>query len=213
MRRRALLSSVSGIAVASLILVGCSSGGTATPASTAASTSAATSSASSSATSSESSEETTSSASSAATGTVEVDAQTAAWFETFCGGLAPFGELVNGDVDVTSPEQAGQILTSLGQQLAQTSSDLTELPPPTFEGGEQLASEVQSALQQAGEVFVEFGERAATIDITDAQAGAQFGQDLQAALSGLEISQFNPSAEAREVAQAVPACQEAGLGG
>jgi hypothetical protein len=191
MRRSAILSA---IVVATLVLVGCSSGGTATPAAT-------TSSASSSATTSSSAATTT-----VGGDTTELDAQTTAWFNTLCKGLSPFADMTAGNLNVTSTEELSALMTSVGEAFTETGAELEQLPPPTFEGGAQVASELQSALQQGGQIFKDYGERAATIPANDEAAGQQFFADFQAELGKLEFANFEPSPAVQEAVQAIPSC-------
>ncbi len=203
MRRTPLVSS---LVVASLVvLVGCSSGGTPTASSSAASSSSSSASESSSSSS-------TSSASGSGSSTVQVDAETAAWFETFCGGLAPFGELASGNVNAETPEELGTLLGTIGQAFTDTGAELETLPPPTFSGGAELATTLQTNMKEGGQIMLDFADRAATLSPTDQAGGQQFVTDFQNAIGSLDIAKFEPTAEAKAAANAVPACQELGLG-
>lgn len=211
-------SYVVGIAAAAILLAACSSSSTtagsttaASPVSSGAVSSSAVSSsaAQSSATSSRSA--TSSAASSAAgsaTATVEVDAQTAAWFDTFCTGVAVFGEL--GKTTPTNPQELGEQLTTVGTTFTDTATKLSVLPPPTFEGGDELAQQLVTNMQTGGPVFTEFGEKAALLDPNNQAAGQQFQAEFQAAVANLGIANFEPTPAAREAVKAVPACQVLG---
>ncbi len=149
---------------------------------------------------------------SGSTSTVQVDAETTAWFETFCGGLAPFGDLASGNVNAETPAELGTLLSSIGTAFQDTGSQLAELPPPTFQGGEELAATLQTNMQEGGQIMLDFADRAATLSPTDQAGGQKFLTDFQTAIAGLDITQFEPTPEARAAANAVPACQELGLG-
>lgn len=144
----------------------------------------------------------------APTGTVEVDAQTYAWFDTFCTGVASFGAL--GDSSPSSPEELGELLTTVGTTFTDTGAQLAALPPPTFDGGAEVAQQLVTNMQQGGPVFTEYGQQAAALDPNDQAAGQQFQADFQAAVAALGISSFTPPPAARAAVTAVPSCEVLG---
>lgn len=211
-------SYVVSIFAASVLLVACgSSSDTATSTTAATSSSAAASSSSSPATPSKASTSSSASSSTAsssvpagsAVATAEVDAQTAAWFDTFCTGVAAFGTLGSGAAP-TSPQELGDQLTTIGTTFTDTAAKLAALPPPTFEGGELVAQQLVTNMQTGGPVFTEFGQKAALLDPNDQAAGKQFQADFQAAVASLGIANFEPTPAAKAAVRAVPSCQVLG---
>lgn len=188
---------------------GSTSGGTT---SSAASSSATSSSLSSSSSAVSSPDDTTSSAASSPAGTGgatgDVDAETVAWFDTFCTGIAVFADL--GENEPDSPEELGQQLTTVGTSFTDTAADLKTLPPPTIEGGNELAQQLIGNMEEAGPVFTDFGQRVAQIDASDQVAGEQFQKDFEAAVSDLDIATFEPNAAARSAVADIPSCDVLG---
>ena len=205
-------SIVAGIVAAAVLLAACSSSSDTASSTTAAATSAVSSSPISSpaASSSLSATSTSAPSSSAITiggDTTELDAQTATWFDTFCTGMGPLGELQSGASSISSVQQLSEQMTSIGTALTDTGAKLAALPPPTFEGGDQVAQQLQANMQQGGPVFTEYGQKALQLDPNDQAAGNQFLADFQTATAGLGIANFEPTPEVRQAVRAVPACQ------
>ena len=205
-------SIVAGIVAATVLLAACSSSSDTAGSSTAAATSAASSSPTSStaAASSLSATSTSAPSSSAITiggDTTELDEQTATWFDTFCTGMAPLGELQSGASTITSVQQLSEQMTSIGTALTDTGAKLAALPPPTFEGGDQVAQQLQANMQQGGPVFTDYGQKALQLDPNDQAAGNQFLADFQAATADLGIANFEPTPAVRQAVRAVPECQ------
>ena len=211
-------SIVAGIVAVAVLLAACSSSsdtaGSTTSAvtsspisSTAASSSAASSTAAASSLSATSTSAPSSSAITIGGDTTELDAQTATWFDTFCTGMGPLGELQSGASTITSVQQLSEQMTSIGTALTDTGAKLAALPPPTFEGGDQVAQQLQANMQQGGPVFTDYGQKALQLDPNDQAAGNQFLTDFQAATADLGIANFEPTPAVRQAVRAVPACQ------
>lgn len=214
-------SIVAGIVAATVLLAACSSSSDTAGSTTAAATSAASSSPISSPTASSSAASSTAAASSLSASTsapsssaitiggdtTELDAQTATWFDTFCTGMGPLGELQSGASTITSVQQLSEQMTSIGTALTDTGAKLAALPPPTFEGGDQVAQQLQANMQQGGPVFTDYGQKALQLDPNDQAAGNQFLADFQAATADLGIANFEPTPAVRQAVRAVPACQ------
>jgi len=139
----------------------------------------------------------------------EVDATTATWFDTFCTGVAVLGELGGGD-GPGSPQELGNQLTTVGTTFTDTAAKLAALPPPTFEGGEEVAQQLVTNMHAGGPVFIEYGQKAAQLDPTDQAAGEQFQVDFEAAVADLGITDFEPTPAAKAAVREVPSCQVLG---
>jgi len=211
-------SIVAGIIAAAVLLAACSSSSdtagsttsavTSSPISSpAASSSAASSTAAAASSLSASTSAPSSSAITIGGDTTELDAQTATWFDTFCTGMGPLGELQSGASTITSVQQLSEQMTSIGTALTDTGAKLAALPPPTFEGGDQVAQQLQANMQQGGPVFTDYGQKALQLDPNDQAAGNQFLADFQAATADLGIANFEPTPAVRQAVRAVPACQ------
>lgn len=206
---------VGAAAAALVLLVGCgsdSSSGTATAAATTATStasSAKTSTAKSSTTGSESSEEleTSFSAPSPTTtvggDTTSLDAPSTTWFDTMCTGMAPLTSLQN----VTSQQELSDAMTQAGAAFQATGGQLATLPPPTFEGGTELAQSATSGFQSFGQTFIDFGQKVLEIDGNDTAAQQQFTDDLAAAAAASPVAQIRLTPALTEAVQAIPSCQ------
>jgi hypothetical protein len=135
-----------------------------------------------------------------------LDAQSTAWFETFCTGLQPLNALRN----VDSQQGLADAMTQAGQAFQATAAQLATLPPPTFEGGSELSQTSQAAMQSFGQTFTEFGQRVLTIKDGDTAAQQQFQQDLQAAAAESPAAQIKLNPELTKAVQQIPACQTLG---
>ncbi len=212
---------VGAAAAALVLLVGCgsdsSSSGTTTSAAMSATSSAATSSASSakpsttksSSAAAESSDEleTSFSAPSPTTtvggDTTSLDAQSTTWFDTMCTGMAPLTSLQN----VTSQQELSDAMTQAGQAFQATGSQLATLPPPTFDGGTELAQSATSGFQSFGQTFIDFGQKVLDIDDNDTAAQQQFTSDLAAAAATSPVAQIRLTPALTQAVQAIPSCQ------
>ena len=104
-------------------------------------------------------------------------------------------------------QQLSEQMTSIGAALTDTGAKLAALPPPTFEGGQEVAQQLQANMQQGGPVFIDYGQQAMQLDPNDQAAGNQFLADFQAATADLGIANFEPTPAVRQAVRAVPACQ------
>lgn len=141
-------------------------------------------------------------------GVTELDAQSVTWFSTFCGGFSGLADLQSQGSNLNSPAAVGQFFGKIGQAMSDTSQKLQSVPPPTFEGGDQLASTATDVFNKIGPAFTQFGQQAATIDPNDKAALQQFGSQLQEQLGSLkdvQAIQLSPDVKAA-VEKQVPEC-------
>lgn len=194
---------VPGIAiVAALLVVGCGSGSgaaTTSSATSAAPTSAATSADASGATDVSTPSPTTTVGGAATT----LDAQSTTWFDTMCTGMAPLADLR----DVDSKQELSDAMTAAGQAFQQTGAQLATIPPPTFEGGEELAQTAQTGLQSFGQTFIDFGQRVLEIADGDTAAQEQFKTDLEQAAADSPVAQLQLTPDLAEQVRAIPSCR------
>jgi hypothetical protein len=203
-----------------LVVAGCSSsdsGGSTT--SSAASSAVPSVAASSGAGSSDasSSEAAPGSSESSAGGTVapaDLDEQTVAWFTTLCTGMAPIQQLSQLDTsgqDAATAQKTGvDALTQFGTVLTETSQKLASAQPPTFEGGEQFASQMATGLAESGPKLAALAKSFGAINPSDTaalqQASSGLATQLQTAVAPLQaLGQLPPDVSA--AAQEIPACK------
>ncbi|QNK82707.1 hypothetical protein [Nakamurella sp. PAMC28650] len=120
-----------------------------------------------------------------------LDAASAAWFSTFCGGFTPVVTLAQSAgssiaAQATNPAKAQAAIVDLyqtfGRSFTDTAAKLKDLAPPTFNGGPAFASKVVTALQTAGPVFTANAAKLKAIDVTKDPSS------FSTALSGLSTT-------------------------
>ncbi|WP_420122881.1 hypothetical protein [Nakamurella sp.] len=141
-------------------------------------------------------------------GTTSLDAQSTAWFETLCTGVSPLADLEQTMKSVSSGQELGSAMTTVGTAFTDTAAKLADQPAPTFDGGQELASNTQTAMQTFGQTFQDFGARAAQISNSDTAGQQQFLQDFQAALTQSPLAEMKLSPDVQQAVQQIPACQK-----
>jgi hypothetical protein len=143
-----------------------------------------------------------------------LDAQSTAWFDELCPGLIKAASLLSG-VGGTTPTASQQDIVGAVQQasvvIGDTATNLATLPPPTFSGGEQVATGVVGAMQSASIQMTTSGNTFAAIDPADA-AGLQAGRttlqtELLTSLGFLrDLGKIDPAVTS-EIAK-IPSCSQ-----
>lgn len=211
------LSPATLLVAGTLLLSACSSSATSNSSSTAASSAVATSSPSSS---EETGSGATSAASSSAGAVASIDAQTTAWFDALCTGIAPIKSVENAGLDTPNPDPAaGQqqligAIKTLSSAFTSTSATLATTPPPTFDGGAQFASTVTTGLGTTGTDLAKSAETFAAVDPSDASklaaAKTTLKADLIKAVGPLQsISGLDPAIQAATTQ--IPSCKSLGV--
>jgi hypothetical protein len=139
--------------------------------------------------------------------TTSLDAQSTTWFDTFCTGVSPLTDLQDGTTQIITVQDLSTALTNLGTAFQNTGNQLSALPPPTFEGADTVAQQLESGLISGGQTFLDYGRRALTIDPNDTAAQQQFVQDFQAAASQSAVSTFKPTDEVKQAVLQIPSCK------
>ena len=236
-RTRALLAATG--AAATLLLAACSStggtpaAGTTPPTTVASTTQASTGMASPTETSSmstaatDSTDSTDSTESSDVTTTIgangSLDAQTTAWFTTFCTGMGPVLDLSDKSTEwssqiasdpATGLKAAGDYFVVIGKSFTDTAAALKSTPPPTFDGGADVAGKIVARMEKAGPVFTQAGQKLAALNPTDQAGAAAAMQDLQQSMTDAmsafgtvtENVELDPATQA--AVEAIPACSK-----
>jgi len=197
-----------------LLLSACTSGATSDGSSAAASSAVA-----SSSRSSETDSATTSAPSSTAAAAA-IDAQTTAWFDALCTGIAPIKAVENAGLDTPNPDPAaGQqalvgAIKTLSSAFTSTAATLATTPPPTFAGGAQFASTGTTGLGSTGTDLETSAETFAAVDPSDASklaaAKTTLKADLIKAIGPLQsISGLDPAIQAATTQ--IPSCKSLGV--
>lgn len=150
-----------------------------------------------------------------------LDAQSAAWLSTFCGGFAPviaLGQDASASISAqgTAPAKVQSAIVTLyqalGQAFTETASKLKDLPPPTFDGGPAFATKVVTGLESAGPVFTANATKFKAIDISkdpSAFTGAVSGlaASMTTAMAPLgDLGSLKLTPQTRAAFEALPAC-------
>jgi hypothetical protein len=145
-----------------------------------------------------------------------IDAQTTAWFDTFCTALAPVKDLtgLQSQIDPSDPKKTLQVvagaMTKMGSAFTDAATELKDAPPPTFDGGAEFAGKIVTSFGDLGPKFTQIGEEFAKADPTDpssltALSGLQ--SDLQEAVKPLqELQNIKVSDAVSQGIAAIPSC-------
>lgn len=214
------------LAAAALLLAACSSSsGSGTTTSAASSTTASSEEMSSSAGSAGSSEAMTSDAGTATSGEssgsvapAALDAQTTAWFDTLCTGVAPIKKAESlasqtGSDPTIQQKAVVSTLKTLSEAFIATSASLAGTRPPTFDGGAEFATKVTTGLLSAGGGLSSGATKFAAVDPTDAAAMkaavATLQTDLESAVKPLQaMSTLDPAVQS--ATEQIPSCKALG---
>jgi len=142
----------------------------------------------------------------------KLDAQTTAWFTTFCTGLSPLKNLSSTLLSgggATDLNGVATKITNTGKELSATASKLKNQPPPTFAGGAGYGTKGVAVFQQLGTIFTQLGQKAAKGDISG--MSTLTSQINSGPLKDIQQVRLEP-ATARAIG-AIPACQKANFGG
>jgi hypothetical protein len=207
---------ISVLAAGGLLVAGCSSSsGTAAPATTSSPSASSSSSSASSSSSSKSSATSSADDSSTAASAAELDDATTTWFTTFCTGLTDVGQYASPDTSGQTVSEAQSTVvtayTGISAGAAKLAGDLQATPPPTIEGGDQVAASFVTGFQSLADIY---GRGAQTISALTPSTEA----DLKTAIDAIEeeakgaqpesTPDLDPGVEA--AVEQIPACANFG---
>lgn len=121
-----------------------------------------------------------------------LDVKSAAWFSTFCGGVAPFLDGAKSltklnSAKTTKPQQVVDVLDAMGGSLTKTAASLKQLPAPEFNGGEAFASKTVQAFAAVGPQLTSAARKI--------EANPSSGQSAMTALGGALTKAAGPLTE------------------
>lgn len=152
-----------------------------------------------------------------------LDSQSAAWFGTFCDGVAPIVSGVTGamsgimagtatDAAAVKKAQAALVdaFTKAGSAMTATGEKLSSMPAPGVENGEQIATAATAAFAKAGPALKKISDNlsaatATTVEELVAAMGQATG-DLQDAIGGASMDGFDLSPALQAQVAKIPAC-------
>jgi hypothetical protein len=152
-----------------------------------------------------------------------LDSQSAAWFGTFCDGVAPIVSGVTGamsgimagtatDAAAVKKAQAALVdaFTKAGSAMTATGEKLSSMPAPGVENGEQIATAATAAFAKAGPALKKISDNlSAATATTVEELVAAMGQatvDLQDAIGGASMDGFDLSPALQAQVAKIPAC-------
>lgn len=145
-----------------------------------------------------------------------LDGQSAAWFSTFCTGMAPLAQLGDtmANVDPSDPKKMRDSFVSyfntLGDAMITTSDRLKSTPPPTFDRGPEIAGKIVTALGKAGPALKQSASKLAAADVSDqeslTQAMDSATQAMDAEMSDLSLDGYELDAKTQAAVESLPAC-------
>ena len=146
-----------------------------------------------------------------------LDAQSTVWFTAFCGGLAPVVQIssslsaTGGSTDTAAEEK--KLITlfgTLGTTMTTTASTLKKLPPPTFNGGAEFATKVETAFGTAGPAISAEAKKIATDPASLATSMTGLSDSLTKAVQPLDdLSSLQLTPQTQAAIEAIPACAKA----
>jgi hypothetical protein len=102
-----------------------------------------------------------------------LDAQSTAWFDALCPGLIKAASLLSGVGGTAASPSQQDIVEAVRQAstvIGDTAGQLAALPPPTFAGGQHVATGVVGAMQSATTQMTANAATYAAIDPADSAA-------------------------------------------
>lgn len=103
----------------------------------------------------------------------DLDEQSLAWFTEFCSSLAPIASaegLMGGEATTDLAAQQSETvaqLAGLATVMEQTSTKLADMPAPTINGGDELATLIIDGLADAAPALQSTADELAAVDSTD----------------------------------------------
>lgn len=232
MKRARLIAAI--VTATALTLAGCSSSDPGVPEGAAGSTDAAAESTGAGAgsdTAAESTEEESASGTDSPAGgdvvPVDLDSQSAAWFNEFCGISEPFNGFLTAmmgsamvgmsgeQVDPAKLAEARDALAAafedLGNGMTGVGSKLAGMAPPTIDNGAELAQQVIKGMAAGGPAMGEVAERVSQISTDDAET---FGTELNTVMDSMDdmqdqlgIGDLKVDDSVKAAVAALPNCQ------
>ncbi len=145
-----------------------------------------------------------------------LDAQSAAWFTAFCGGLAPVltasGSLQTlgssaGSDPTAAIKKLVALFAALGTSMTKTAATLKTLPPPTFEGGDAFATKVVTAFGSAGPAITDEAKKIAADPSTLTSSMGGLTDSMTKAVAPLEeLGSLKLTPATQNAIENLPAC-------
>ncbi len=145
-----------------------------------------------------------------------IDAQTTAWFDTFCGAMAPAVGLKDLGSKIDTKDLPGtfkavsEAMTTLGTAFTQAGTTLKDAPAPTFDGGDAFAGKIVSSFSELGPKFTKLGDEFASADPTDPaslQKLSSLSTELSDAAAPLqELNNIKMSPGVSNAISKIPSC-------
>lgn len=149
-------------------------------------------------------------------GADSIDAQTTAWFDTFCGAMAPAVGLKDLGSKIDAKDLSGSFkavskaMTTLGVAFTDAGTKLKGAPAPTFDGGDAFASKIVTSFSELGPKFTKLGAEFAKADPKDPasmQKLSSLSTELTGAMAPLqELNGIKMSPGVSAAISKIPSC-------
>lgn len=150
-----------------------------------------------------------------------LDSTTAHWFDVFCTGLAPMGNMDTtlSNIDPSHPAAMQKsyvdFFNTLGDAFINTAGKLQSTPPPTFAQGPTVASDLIKELTTVGPEMKAIATAVGAADGSDAQAIetaiATASEKINTDMSGLDINKYELDSKTEAAVEAIPSCKAIGF--
>lgn len=140
--------------------------------------------------------------------TTTLDAQSTTWFDTMCTGLAPLTQFSSSAASLgDDPSKIGPVFVEIGESMTSTAATLQDTPPPTFEGGEAVATQFIDALTELGPAFADLGTKAGALDPANPAGAQEFAAGLQSiATQAQGLTAVEATDAVKKAVAAIPSC-------
>lgn len=143
-----------------------------------------------------------------------LDAQTKAWFTTFCEGTEPvltgaksLTDMGGSSDSAASEKKLVSLFETLGTTMTKTSAKLKNLPAPTFSGGAAFAGKVVTAYGSAGPQLTAAAKKIAADPSSLQSASGALTTELEKAVAPLQdLGSLKLTAATQAGIEKIPAC-------
>ncbi|MTD14810.1 hypothetical protein GIS00_12750 [Nakamurella sp. YIM 132087] len=144
------------------------------------------------------------SASTTVGGSGPLDLQTTAWFTAMCEGAQPLTDLADDMESLSSADAVIDAFSEFGALMTTLSTDLADVPPPTFPGGEEYAANVVDGFDRMGTLFTDAADA-----LAEGDTSVLLGLEDELAADGplQQLSGTDVSPDLQDAVEALPACQ------
>jgi hypothetical protein len=146
-----------------------------------------------------------------------LDGATTDWFTSFCTNLGPAMTSMTGmGTAMTGDPKEGQktiadAFDKVGDAFSKTAADLSALPPPTIEHGDEIATKIIAAMGKAGPAYKAAAEKVRAATVTSSEdlqkVLSEAGQAAESALGDFDMGNYDLDPALQAQIKEIPACK------